>query len=174
MRFEPTALAGVWVVRPEPHVDERGSFARWFDAPVFAGRGLVDRFDVVASSVNPTAGTLRGLHWQEDPHGETKLVRCARGRVWDVVVDVRPGSPTRHQHVAVALDARDGTALYVPPGFAHGFLTLFPDSEVEYHLAGPWVPAAARGMRWDDPTLAIPWPAKPASIAEKDASWPLV
>ncbi len=159
MIFAETALPGVWVVRPQAAVDERGSFARLFDAARFAERGLVAQFDVVARSTNPVAGTLRGLHWQELPFGETKVVRCTRGRVWDVVVDARPGSSTYLRHVAVPLDAEAGTALYLPPGCAHGFLTLFPDSDVEYLIAGAYEPAAARGMRWDDPALAIPWPA---------------
>jgi dTDP-4-dehydrorhamnose 3,5-epimerase len=172
MIFEPTALPGVFVIVPRPHSDERGFFARTWDADLFAQHGLPDRFVQSNVSYNRRAGTMRGMHWQAAPAEEGKLVRATAGAVWDVCVDLRPGSPTRLQHVGVRLDAELRNALYIPEGFAHGFLTLADDTEVFYEMSEVYVPETARGLRWDDPVLGIEWPAPVTVISERDATYP--
>jgi|SRR5579871_2998913 len=173
MRFTETPLAGAYVVDVEPHPDERGVFARTFCADDFAGRGLDPRVVQASISFNRRAGTLRGLHYQAAPHGEAKLIRCTAGAIFDVVVDLRPDSPTYTRHFAVALTATDRRALYVPVGFAHGFQTLVDETEVLYQMSTPYAPASARGVRWNDPAFAIAWP--PASdriMSERDRTYP--
>ena len=170
MRFVETAVAGAFVIEPDPYVDERGIFARTFCAETFAANGLVDRFVQTNTSFNPKAGTLRGLHWQEAPKGEAKLVRATRGRLFDVAVDLRPGSPTHLAHAAVELDADRRNALYVPVGCAHGFLTLTDDCEAFYLVSESYSPEASRAARWNDPAFAIAWPADPQVISPRDAS----
>lgn len=172
MKFTQTALAGVWLVELEPREDERGFFARAFDPAAFSARGLDAALAQLNVSRNARKGTMRGLHWQEAPHEEAKLVRCARGSIHDVAVDVRPGSPTRGRWTSATLDAGSGKALYIPKGFAHGFLTLEDDAEVHYLMTDDYAPSSARGMRWDDPILAGAWPFPPASVAPKDLAWP--
>jgi dTDP-4-dehydrorhamnose 3,5-epimerase len=172
MRFTPTRLAGAFVVELERHSDERGFFARTWCARELADHGLPGQFVQGNVSFNRRAGTMRGLHWQADPHAEDKLVRVTAGAVWDVMVDLRPGSPTRLEHVGLRLDASNRTALYIPKGFAHGFLTLADDTEVVYEMSAFYVPEAARGARWDDPAFAIDWPAKVTVISERDAGYP--
>jgi dTDP-4-dehydrorhamnose 3,5-epimerase len=125
-------------------------------------------------SHNRLKGTVRGLHYQADPHGETKLVRCTRGAVWDVVVDVRDSSPTRFQWVALELNELAGAQLLIPPGFAHGFQTLSDSAEVSYFISTRYVADAARGLRWNDPRLGIDWPAPPTAISDRDAAFPLI
>jgi dTDP-4-dehydrorhamnose 3,5-epimerase len=172
MITEQVGLEGAFTIEPERVVDERGYFARIFCAEEFARLGL--RPDVSQSSVsyNAVAGTLRGMHWQALPHGECKLVRCVRGAVWDVIVDVRPGSDTYRQWWSVELSAANGTMLYVPEGVAHGFLTLARASEVMYQMSDPYVPEAARGVRWDDPAFGIAWPSAPAVMSDRDRTYP--
>jgi dTDP-4-dehydrorhamnose 3,5-epimerase len=172
VRFEPTALAGVVVVEPERHADERGFFARTWCADEFAAAGLPDRFVQSSVSWNVNRHTLRGMHWQAEPHGEGKLVRCTRGGILDVAVDVRPESATYLRHVAVQLDEENRRALFLAPGLAHGFLTLEAGTEVLYQMDVPYVAEAARGARWDDPAFAITWPALPTVISERDRSYP--
>lgn len=172
MRFSEVGLAGAWLVVPERHQDERGFFARTFCEREFAERGLVARYPQCNVSWNRTRGTLRGLHYNAAPHREAKLVRCARGRVHDVVLDLREGSATRGRWVGVDLDAAAGAALYVPPGCAHGFLTLQDDCEVHYQMGGFHEPQAARGVRWDDAAFAIRWPFAPSVVSERDRGWP--
>lgn len=174
MIFEATGLPGVWVVCPESSEDERGSFARTFCEQEFRDHGIDPRVAQCSLSHNPTAGTLRGLHFQREPHGETKVVRCIRGEIFDVAVDLRPGSPTFGQHHEVRLKGDNGWALAVPPGVAHGFLTLAPDSDVWYQMSRAYVPTAAAGVRWDDPQLAIPWPRlnTPLVISSRDRELP--
>src|ERR1700730_18433320 len=155
MRFEKLQIEGAFALVPEPAVDERGDFARIFCAREFADRGLVDSFVQLSVSRNVSRGTVRGLHFQAAPHWETKIVRCTRGAVFDVVVDLRPGSATVGRWVAIQLSAAARNAVYVPAGCAHGFQTLAADCEVEYLIRPEYVPAAARGIRWDDPSLAI-------------------
>ncbi len=172
MRFEPTALVGVWLVRPEPHEDARGSFAQTFNLWEFEGRGLCASFVVTALSANRRAGTLRGLHFQAPPHAEAKLVSCPRGRAFDVVVDLRRASPTHGRWVSAEISEADGTQIYIPEGCAHGFQTLADDTKVHYQLSVDYAPDFARGVRWDDPDLAIAWPRMPTAISDRDRALP--
>jgi dTDP-4-dehydrorhamnose 3,5-epimerase len=172
VNFVPTRIAGAVLVEIEPHVDERGFFARTWCAEEFAREGLPSALTQSSVSWNERRHTLRGLHWQASPHGEGKLVRCTRGAIVDVVVDLRSESPTYLQHVAVDLDQDNRTALFIPPGLAHGFLTLVDGTEVAYQMDVAHVPDAARGARWDDPAFAISWPAAPAVISTRDRSYP--
>lgn len=172
MIVEPTALPGVVVITPELQTDERGSFARTFCAEEFRANGLDPRVAQCGVSFNPAAGTLRGLHYQMEPYGEVKLVRCTLGAIYDVVVDLRPASPTYCRWVAVELTADSRRSLYVPRGLAHGFLTLVEPSEVTYQISVPYQPGAAAGVRWDDPTFGIAWPFAPRLMAERDATYP--
>lgn len=173
MRLTPTPIAGVVLVEPEPQADERGFFARSFCADTFAAHGLDPCVRQGSLSWNRRAGTLRGMHWQAEPHGEAKLVRCTRGALFDVALDLRPGSPTRLRWHGVELSADNRRALYLAPGIAHGFQTLADDTEVSYQISAPFVPAAARGARWDDPAFAIRWPDCAArTISARDAAWP--
>jgi len=163
-----TPLAGAFVVEPSPIKDERGFFARTFCAEVFAARGLDDRFVQSSVSFNRRAGTLRGLHYQASPFGEAKLVRCTMGVAWDVMVDVRTGSPTYGRWFAIELSAMNRRAVYIPRGFAHGFITRSDDVEIEYQISTPYAPEHTRGIRYDDPVLAIEWPQAPAVISARD------
>jgi dTDP-4-dehydrorhamnose 3,5-epimerase len=168
----PTALAGLLVLESAPHADERGSFARLWCRDTLAAAGF-DALPVQANlSTNRARHTLRGLHWQDAPAEEAKIVRCLRGAIWDVAVDIRPASPTFRRWHAEALTAENGRALAIPPGFAHGFLTLAEESEVLYLMGAPYVPDLARGARWDDPAFAIAWPARPAVIGPRDLAFP--
>jgi len=172
VKLVPTPLAGAYIVELEPLADERGHFARTFDAEQFAAAGLDARIAQCNTSFNAKEGTLRGLHYQADPHGEGKLVRCTRGAVWDVAVDLRPSSETYCRWFGVELRA-DGVASYfIPAGLAHGFVTLADDSEVHYQMTYHYVPEAGRGVRWDDPAFAIEWPAAPSTLSERDAAYP--
>lgn len=175
MNFRRTELEGVVVVELEPHVDERGIFTRTFDADLFAGAGLCSQMVQCSSSFNPRAGTLRGMHYQLEPHGECKLVRCSRGRVFDVAVDLRRDSPTHRRWYGIELSARNGVCLFMPEGVAHGFQTLEDDTEVDYQMNAPYVPDAGRGVRWDDCAFAIDWPDLPAGeriVSQRDSSFP--
>jgi len=170
--FTPTAVGGAVLVDPERREDERGFFARTWCAREFADAGLPAGLVQCSISWNARRHTLRGMHWQAAPHQETKLVRCTRGALLDVVVDLRPGSPTWLRHVAVELSADNRRALLIPPGAAHGFLTLVEGTEVLYQMDAFHAPEAARGARWDDPALGIAWPAAPAVISERDRTYP--
>jgi dTDP-4-dehydrorhamnose 3,5-epimerase len=174
MRFVETPLNGAWVLELELLDDQRGWFSRTFDAEQFAARGLNPAVVQCNASFNARAGTLRGLHYQAEPHGESKLVRCVRGAIFDVAVDLRAGSPTRCRWHGVELSAENRLAFYIPPGLAHGFQTLTDDAEVLYQMGHHYVPEAARGVRWDDPAFAIEWPEPAASrtISEKDGGYP--
>lgn len=172
MIFRTTPLAGACVVELEPHADARGLFARSFCEREFAAHGLATRWPQANLSWNRKAHTLRGLHWQAAPRAEAKLVRCTAGAIHDVIVDLRRGSPTCLRWFAIELSARNRLALYVPEGFAHGFLTLADGSEVSYWMSAPHAPEAARGLRFDDARLAIDWPARPSVISERDLALP--
>lgn len=174
MRFEPTKLAGAFIVETERHEDSRGFFARTFCANEFAERGLVSTFVQSSVSFNRQRGTLRGMHYQLPPACEAKLVRCTAGSLYDVIVDLRPGSPTYLQHIGVELTARNRRALYVPEMFAHGFQSLEDETEVFYQISAFFVPDKSTGLRHDDPRLGINWPLPVAVISEKDARWPLL
>jgi dTDP-4-dehydrorhamnose 3,5-epimerase len=167
-------LAGAWVIELEPIEDSRGWFARAFDAEEFAARGLEGAIAQCNASFNRRRDTLRGMHYQAEPHGESKLVRCVRGAVFDVAVDLRPGSPSYCRWHGVELSADGGSAFYIPKGMAHGFQTLTDDSEVLYQMGHRYVPEAARGVRFDDPAFGIEWPRprRSRTISERDASYP--
>ncbi len=174
MRFTETALAGVWVLELDRLQDERGFFARSFDAEEFAARGMNPAVVQCNISFNARRGTLRGMHYQADPHGESKLVRCVRGAVFDVALDLRDGSPTHVAWHGVELSEDNGRALYIPAGVAHGFQSLSEDSELLYLMGDLYVGDAARGVRWDDPAFAIDWPESdgPRIISERDRTYP--
>jgi dTDP-4-dehydrorhamnose 3,5-epimerase len=172
MIWRETELAGAFVVESEPIEDERGWFARIYDESEFAERELASRFVQGSAAFNTESGTLRGMHYQEEPHAEAKLVRCVRGAVHDVIVDLRPGSATFKRWVAVELRAAGGRMLYVPEGLAHGYLTLEDETETFYLISAAYAPEAARGVRWDDPAFGIEWPDDPRVMSEKDKAWP--
>jgi len=173
MRLEETPLAGAYVVELELLGDERGWFARTYDAEPLRAAGI-DPTNVQSSvSFNARAGTLRGMHYQEEPHAEDKLVRCTRGAIFDVIVDLRPGSDTCCRWFGIELTPDNGRELLVPKGFAHGFQTLADATEVHYQMSYPFVPGAGRGVRWDDPAFGIEWPAAERRvISERDATYP--
>ena len=172
MIFTQTALTGVILVGPERHADDRGFFARTYCADELRAAGLDPRIAQCSTSFNARAGTLRGMHYQREPFGEVKLVRCTMGAIFDVVVDLRPASATYCQWVGAELTAENGRALYVPEGCAHGFLTLVDSSEVWYQISQPHRPEAGAGVRWNDPAFGVSWPFAPTVMAERDASYP--
>ena len=172
MIFRPTPLGGSHLVDPEPFQDERGWFARVFCAEEFRAVAPPLAWVQINHSFTRRALTLRGLHFQRPPHQETKLVRCVAGAVWDVIVDLRRGSPTFLKWFGAELSAANRTMLLVPPGFAHGFQTLAADTEIIYHHSHPDTPDAEGGLRYDDPRLGIAWPAAPACLSARDAAHP--
>jgi dTDP-4-dehydrorhamnose 3,5-epimerase len=172
MRFAETAIAGVVVVDLEPREDERGAFARLQCPEEFTAAGHPFAPAQTSLSRNPHAGTLRGMHYQPAPHAETKFVRVVRGRMFDVALDLRTASPTYRQWTAAELSADNGRALLIPEGVAHGFLTLEPDTDVLYQISPAFQPGHEAGVRWDDPAFAIAWPAAPALISPRDATYP--
>ena len=169
--FREESLPGVFTLEIEPAVDERGLFARTYSAAEFAERGIAFTIAQASVSFNACRGTLRGMHLQVPPHEESKLIRCVAGSVFDVVVDLRAGSPTQLRWFGLELDATQRNALYVPAGFAHGFLTLEADTELEYLISTPYEPSAAAGVRWDDPAVGIDWPNQPVVISDRDAAF---
>jgi dTDP-4-dehydrorhamnose 3,5-epimerase len=172
VRFEETALAGVFVIGLSPVADPRGWFARTYCEREFAEHGLDGRFVQCNLSHNTVRGTLRGMHFQRDPRPEIKLVRCIRGSIHDVVVDLRTDSPTYLRSIAVELSEQNGLALYVPAGFAHGFQTLEDNTDVWYQMGEFYVPELAGGVRWDDPAFGIAWPIADPILSDKDRSYP--
>jgi dTDP-4-dehydrorhamnose 3,5-epimerase len=169
--FKETRLKGAFLIEPERVFDERGFFARTFCQEEFRARGLNPSLAQCSLSFNQKRGTLRGLHRQAAPGEEAKLVRCTRGSIYDVIVDVRPGSSTSCQWFACRLSADSYTMLYVPEGFLHGFQTLEDSSEVSYQISVGHRPELSRGARWDDPAFGIDWPSEPAAISERDLSF---
>lgn len=172
MIFRETELRGAFVVDLEKRVDERGYFARSWCREEFDRHGLITDFVQHSVSFSEVAGTLRGMHFQRPPHGETKLVRCVRGAIYDVIVDLRPDSRSYGRWVSVELTAESGRMLYIPALFAHGFQTLAPETEVSYMISAFHRPEASEGLRYDDPQLGIAWPLPVSRIAEKDRAWP--
>jgi dTDP-4-dehydrorhamnose 3,5-epimerase len=172
VRFTELPLAGAFVLDLEPFADERGFFARTFDREAFAAHGLATHLEQASVSFNHRRGTLRGLHWQAEPWAEAKLVRCTAGAVFDVLVDLRQGSPTLGRPASVLLDASTRRQVYIPPGFAHGFQTLADDTEISYLISAPFRAEAARGYRFDDPTFDILWPEPIRVISERDRALP--
>ena len=172
MNFRATPIPGVVEIEADPHKDERGAFVRLYCPEEFAQAGIDFTPTQVNLSTNARALTLRGLHYQVPPHAEAKLVRAVAGRVWDVAVDLRPGAGRGQWH-AVELDAARMNAVFLPEGVAHGFLTLTEGAAVLYQMGRLFVPGHGRGIRWDDPDLAIAWPAAPCVISRADRAWPL-
>jgi dTDP-4-dehydrorhamnose 3,5-epimerase len=172
MNFDPTPLLGAFVIALEPRRDQRGSFARTFCAREFAAAGLATDFVQTNMSISARAGTLRGLHFQRGAAAEDKLVRVASGRILDVIVDLREGSPTFARHFKQELSADNDLMLYVPRGFAHGFVTLVPDCQVVYQVSNFYTPAEESGIRWNDPFFGIEWPVREPTLSERDAAFP--
>ena len=172
MIFTETALKGAFIVDVEPVNDERGMFARTWCQREFEAQRLKVTWVQNNISLNHKKGTLRGMHYQVPPYEEIKLVRCTAGSIYDVIIDLRPDSPTFGQHVGVILSAENRRALYIPQSFAHGFQTLSDRTEVFYHMSVFYESSAARGFRWDDPAFNIKWPEPLTVIADKDRAWP--
>ncbi len=171
--ISPTSLPGVMVIDVEAHEDERGAFSRLFCRDELQAAGLNPELAQASLSRNPRLGTLRGLHFQRAPHEETKLVACPRGAIFDVAVDVRSDSPTFGRWVSAELTEANRRMLYIPPGFAHGFQTLVPDTDVLYFISTRYAPASAAGLRFDDPNLAIAWPdVAERVVSERDRAHP--
>jgi dTDP-4-dehydrorhamnose 3,5-epimerase len=171
MKLHQTNLAGALLIEPEPFGDERGLFARVFCERVFAEKGLETRFVQHSVSRSRVTGTLRGMHFQTPPHDEVKLVRCIRGALYDVILDLRADSPTRGQWQGFELTAENMCQLYIPAGFAHGFQTLCDDTEISYLISAFYAPEAASGVRYDDPAFGIEWPLPVSVVSEKDRGW---
>lgn len=172
MLFDPTTLSGAWMVTPERREDERGYFARSYCEREFAEKGIATRFVQSNVSYNQLTGTLRGMHFQREPKPEAKLVRCTRGSAFDVIVDLRPDSPTDRCWFSCTLDESNGVALYIPPGFAHGFQTLQDNTELLYQMSEFYDPLLADGVRWNDPAFAIEWPLPNPILSERDRNHP--
>jgi dTDP-4-dehydrorhamnose 3,5-epimerase len=172
MTFEELRLPGVWLIAPEVHTDERGAFRRHFCAREFAERGITPTVVQGNISENPRMGTLRGFHYRARPAQEARTLSCLTGAVYDIVVDLRPTSPTFMQWVAVEFSARDRRSLHIPAGCANAWLTTAPDTVVHYYMSEYYTPAADRGFRYDDPAFGFRWPAAPAVISDKDRGYP--
>jgi len=172
MRFTETKLAGAFVIEPQVFEDVRGFFTRTWSRREFGEHGCDPELLECNLSFNHKAGTLRGMHFQVEPHGQPKLVRCTRGAIWDAIVDLRPTSSTFRQWVGVELTAENHRQLYIPRGFAHGFITLVDATEVFYQMGGTYDAAASRGVRWNDPAFGITWPREVSVIIERDATYP--
>ena len=174
MIYRETTLTDAWLIEVEWRRDERGGFGRTMDAREFEAHGMDSVYVQQNASVSAQAGTVRGLHFQRPPHAEAKLVRCLRGRILDVIVDLRRDSPTFMRHEGFELSAENGQMLYVPKGFAHGFQTLVDDVEVSYLVSAYYAPEAEGGLRHDDPQLGIRWPLPVTVLSAKDGAWPLL
>lgn len=172
MRFVSTEIPGVLELLLEPKRDDRGFFARVFCPEEVAATGLDFTSTQINISRNDNAFTLRGMHWQDAPFAEAKIVRVTAGAAYDVVVDLRPASPTFRKWIGRQIDAETANGLFIPEGCAHGFLTLVPGTDVLYQMSRPFISGHARGLRWDDPGIGIVWPAQPASISDADRTWP--
>jgi dTDP-4-dehydrorhamnose 3,5-epimerase len=174
MIFTETPLPGAYLLELEPLADERGFFARSYCAEEFAARNLGPALKQCSVSFNVRSGTLRGLHYQDAPHEEHKLVRCTAGAVFDVIVDIRESSPSYRHWFAAELTAVNRRSVFIPPGFAHGFMSLTDHAEVYYMISVAHAPQSSRGYRWNDPAFAIDWPLEPAVISARDAAYPLL
>jgi dTDP-4-dehydrorhamnose 3,5-epimerase len=174
MKFTETSLKGAYIVTPEPFIDDRGLFARVFCKKEFSVIGHSGEFVQINHSVNNLKGTFRGIHYQLPPFGEIKLIRCVSGRVYDIIVDIRSGSPTFLKSIAVVISQENMKMMYVPAGFAHGFITLEDNSQLIYHHTAFYEPGYEAGLRYDDPELQLELPLKPVVITEKDRNHPLI
>ena len=174
MRFTPTELANAFIIDLERREDNRGFFARTFCAREFEEHGLNPTIAQCNLSFTHKKGTIRGMHYMTPPAHESKLVSCIRGAIYDVIIDMRPESPTFKKHMSIELTAENHTALYIPEMFAHGFQTLSDDTEVMYQMGDFYTPGYERGLRYNDPVLNIAWPLEVSEISEKDKIWPLL
>ena len=174
MKFQESPLAGAYTIEMDRLEDERGFFARSYCAEEFAARGLASVMPQSSVSFNARLGTLRGMHYQAQPHAEDKLVRCTAGAIYDVIVDLRPNSPTLRRWFGVELSAANHRSLFVPQGLAHGFITLSDETEVLYMISVPYVRGCERGVRWNDPAIGISWPMTPSTVSARDAAYPLL
>jgi dTDP-4-dehydrorhamnose 3,5-epimerase len=172
MFFTPTELVGAFIVDLQRFEDNRGFFASTWSADEFASHGLVSHIAQINLSYNRTRGTLRGMHFRHAPYAEAKLVRCVRGAIFDVIIDLRPGSPSFKRWFGIELSAENCRALYVPEGFAHGFQTLEDNVDMMYQVSQAYMPSAEAGVRYDDPAFGIKWPLQPSEISPKDRQWP--
>ena len=172
MIFKETNLKGAFIIEPEIMADERGFFARTWCAREFETHGLTPKLVQCNISFNKQKGTLRGMHYQVVPHEEAKVVRCTMGTIYDVIIDLRPNSPTYKRWVSVDMSAENRRMLYIPEGFAHGFLSMEDDTEVFYQMSEFYAPECARGVRWNDPAFNITWPLGVTVISEKDGQYP--
>ena len=173
MIFQELGISGAYLIDLEKKEDERGFFARAFCSDLFREHRLIDRFVQCNVSYSHKAGTLRGMHYQLAPHAEVKLIRCTAGAIYDVMIDLRPQSPTYKEWIGIQIDAIHHQMLYVPEGFAHGFETLVDHTEIFYQVSAPFSPLAERGIRWNDPAFGIEWPLPVAVISTKDSEHPL-
>lgn len=174
MKFQELPLPGAYTIEMDRLEDERGFFARSYCAEKFAARGLPTLMPQSSVSFNPRRGTLRGMHYQAEPHAEDKLVRCTAGAIYDVIVDLRPSSPTLRRWFGIELSADNHRSLFVPKGLGHGFITLCDETEVLYMISVPYVAGFERGVRWNDPAIGISWPMPPSAISARDAAYPLL
>ena len=172
MKFYPAGLHGAWLIKLEPALDSRGFFARTFCVEEFAAHGLETSYAQHNTSFSARKGTLRGMHYQREPHGEVKVVRCVKGIIWDVIIDIRPSSPTYCRWQKFELSSATGDQLYIPKGVAHGFQTLSDDVEVNYLISEAYSPQSACGIRYNDPLFEITWIFPVTEISEKDLRWP--
>lgn len=172
MKFTACPIAGAWLVDVERAADERGFFGRTHCVEEFAARGLTGAYRQSSVSYNQHRGTLRGMHYQASPHAETKLVRCTAGAVYDVIVDIRPDSPTYRRWYGVELSCGNRRALYIPQGVAHGFISLGAETELLYMISADYVAQSARGFRWNDASIGIEWPLQPQVMSARDANYP--
>lgn len=172
MIFHETYLQGAYIIDIEKVLDERGFFARTWCKKEFQKKSLEHEFVQNSISLNNTIGTLRGMHYQRAPWDESKLIRCTRGSIYDVIIDLRPDSDTYHKWLGTELSAENYKILYVPPKFAHGFITLQDNTEVIYHISEYYDPSSEKGIRYNDPFFSIDWPINVATISEKDKNWP--
>ena len=172
MKFNSTTLSNVWLIELEPVVDSRGFFARTFCIDEFTAKGLETHYAQHSVSFSARRGTVRGMHYQREPHSEAKLVRCAKGAIWDVIIDIRPGSPTYRRSQSFELSSANRCQLYIAKGFAHGFQTLSDDVEVNYLISTPYSPEYSAGIRYNDPSFGIHWPFPVTEISFKDLHWP--
>lgn len=172
MKFLPLSLPGAYLIEPSPISDERGFFARVYCKKELEQRDLNPNLDQCSISFNHKKGTVRGMHFQKDPHAEVKIVRCTRGSIYDVILDLRPQSPTYKKWEGVVLSAENRKLLYIPEGFAHGFQTLEDGTEVFYQISCPFAPEFASGVKWNDPSFEIRWPDDISVISSKDQTYP--
>ena len=172
MKFSDIGLKDAKLIELSPFQDERGLFARTFCEQEFEGAGIINSFAQMNLSENKYSGTLRGLHFQNAPHAEAKYIRCVKGAIYDVILDVRPDSPTYREWRGFELSETNGAGLYAPKGFAHGFITLRDDTTVVYMSSDPYAPGAEGGVRWNDPQFDIQWPIEPKTMSDKDRNWP--